>query len=317
MSAKRIASLLASGTEIVCSLGLDDRLVAISHECDHPPHITDRPRVTMTTVNADACSGDIDRQVRRHSAQQTSIYRIDVDKLAALNPDLIVTQAHCEVCAVSDRELSLAARRVPSLLKARAVSLRAATLNGIFADIEGVGDAAGASAAALHLNSSLRARVAAVQQCVSHIPMDQRPRVACVEWLDPVMIAANWIPELIELAGGISGLTRTGRRSSYTDWNSVLAYDPQVIVIMPCGFDLARTLKEWSVLCKLPGWNRLAAVRGGRVYTVDGNAYFNRSGPRMIDSLELLARLIHPDCGSMTNDTMATSWQCASESIDG
>lgn len=295
MIPERIASLLAGGTEIVCGLGLADRLVAISHECDFPVDVLDRPRVTRARIDDRAPSGDIDRQVRDAMADGLPLYEIDADRLAALRPDLVVTQSQCEVCAIDEKDVRAVLASNDAFSDTTLVSLNPTTLDAIFADIIAVGRAADCTAAADEYVVKLRRRVDSVREATRDVADDDRPRVACIEWIDPVMVAANWMPNLIELAGARCDLTRAGDRSAYTSWPDVLADDPDVIIVMPCGFDLSRAIEESATLRCMPGWADLAAVRTGRVFAVDGNAYFNRSGPRIVDSLEILATLIHPD----------------------
>lgn len=307
MSALRIASLLASGTEILYGLGLGDRVVAVSHECDFPPEALGKPRVTFANVNAAAASTDIDAEVKSRLAAGESLYGIDVERLAELSPDLIVTQSQCEVCAVSDKDLARAAAGAPALANVPVVSLNPTTLRAVYADIARVAAAAGVPASGEKYLAELRLRVQRVQDRVAAIPRNDRPRVACVEWIEPLMIAGNWMPELIELAGGECGLARAGERTTYADWNAVRAHDPQVIIVAPCGFDLERTRREAGVLQQLPGWNEIAAVRGGRVYVADGNAYFNRSGPRLFDTLEILSATLHPMKGEASDANQGTA----------
>jgi iron complex transport system substrate-binding protein len=318
MPARRITSLLASGTEIVYALGLGERVVAVSHECDYPADVLSKPRVTKTLVHAAGTSRQIDEQVRGMSAGGAALYEIDTPRLAALRPDLIVTQAQCDVCAVRYADVVCAVETMPELRGTQVVALNPQTYDDIFDDIRRVGQAAGCTAAAERLVGMLTARVAAVSERAggqrgyftlrdagpaerddddagSRPLLSQRPRVVGLEWLDPIMVAGNWMPEMIALAGGVCRLTEAGRHSPYVPWPMVVAEDPEVIIVMPCGFDLKRTLAEAALLPRLPSWGDISAVRAGRVYAVDGNAYFNRSGPRMVDSLEILAHLIHPD----------------------
>lgn len=294
MKPQRIASLLASGTEILHGLGLGDKVVAVSHECDFPPEVAGKPRVTYTRIDVNASSAEIDRQVTQRVAAGNPIYDIDVEGLASLRPDLIVTQAQCEVCAVSHDDVLRAAQEHDALKETVIVALNATTLDEVFEDIVRVGDAAGCPTEAQAYVTNLRNRVEVVRTKAASAAATHRPRVVCLEWIDPVMVAANWMPDLIDLAGGRSELTSSGAKSDYTDWEEVVAFDPEVIVVMPCGFDLSRTLDEARDLPKLSRWSKLTAVTTERVYAVDGNAYFNRSGPRIVDSLEILAELIHP-----------------------
>jgi iron complex transport system substrate-binding protein len=277
MGAERIASLLAAGTEILYGLGLGDRVVAVSHECDHPPAASERPRVTSANLNVEAPSAAIDAEVRELASRGAALYSIDVARLAALRPDLIVTQAQCEVCAVSYDDVQAAIANVEGLSDARVVALNPSSLEGVFDDIRRVASAAGCAERGEALVASLSARVDAVRTRVSHLGAGARPRVICIEWIEPLMVAANWMPELIRLAGGQCDLTRAGEMSGYTRWQDVAAYDPEVIVVAPCGFDLARVRREAGALDRLPGWAGLSAVRHGRVHHADGNALFNRS----------------------------------------
>ena len=295
MSAERIASLLASSTEILHGLGLWDRVVAVSHECDYPAEAASKPRVTMTKIDAAASSDAIDEQVRAMSAAGESLYAIDCPLLAKLRPDLIVTQAQCDVCAVNYEDVVAAVGNEPALHGTRIVALNPTTLEDIFTDIRRVGEAADVNEAADQFVGALRARVAAVQKVTDGLDAADRPRVVCIEWISPLMLAANWTPELVKLAGARCDMMPAGKASEYSSWTNLVAYDPEIIVVMPCGFDLPRTIEESRTLAGLDHWAEITAVREGRVYAVDGNAYFNRSGPRIVDSLEMLAGLVHAD----------------------
>ena len=291
---ERIVSLLASATEILYGLGLGDRVVGVSHECDYPPGVADKPRVTCTTVDAAAASKAIDEQVRACVTAGEPLYRIDVDTLAALAPELIVTQSQCDVCAVSYTDVQQAVSSVDALAQTEVVDLNPTSLDGVFDDILRVARAADCLERGQAFVDALRARVRAVADRTAGLNETERPRVACIEWTDPVMLGGNWMPELVRLAGGRDELTAAGKPSEYCDWAAIVAYNPEVIVVMPCGFDLARAADEGDALAARPGWSALSAVRDGRVHAVDANAYFNRPGPRLVDSLELLAHLIHP-----------------------
>ena len=292
---KRIASLLASGTEILYGLGLGERVVAVSHECDFPEEVRNKPRVTSAKVRSDATSRRIDEQVREMSEKGTPLYEIDVKRLAGLRPDLIVTQSQCDVCAVRYEDVVRVVAEEEGLRGARIVSLNPMTFEGIFDDILRVGEAARCAERAGQTVASLRERVELVRSKTRHLSEQARPRVLCIEWTDPVMVSGNWMPELIEIAGGRCDLVGAGEHSALCDWDSVVAFAPEVIVVMPCGFELERTLSEMRVLAALPEWDALPAVCAGRVHAADGNAYFNRSGPRMIESLEILAGIVHPE----------------------
>jgi len=292
----RIASLLASGTEILYALGLGEQVVAVSHECDYPPAAADKPRVTVSHIAANVTSGQIDQQVRERLAEGAALYGIDAEMLAALAPDLIVTQAQCDVCAVKYADVLNLVHCEPRLQATQVVALNPNTIADIFADIHRVGDATGRVAEARAYVAQLQMRIQAVRAKTDPLPPEQRPRVACLEWLDPLMLAANWMPQLIEWAGGQQPLIdAAGKHSTCTDWQTIIDYDPQVIVVMPCGFDLPRAIQDADVLRSLPGVASMSAVRNGRVVAVDDNAYFNRSGPRIVDSLEILASVLHPE----------------------
>lgn len=289
----RIVSLISSATEILYLLGLGHRVVGVSHECDYPPEIAGQPRLTRSLVDAAASSRAIDDQVRSLSQNTSALYEIDVEQLAALAPDLIVTQAQCDVCAVRYQDVVEAVQRTPVLEGTQILALNPRSIADVLDDIHRIGQATGATARAERAIAALQERIDAVQRTVADAAVPT-PRVACLEWLDPPMLAANWMPELIGWAGGDAGTTRPGEHSSYARWEEIVGFDPEVIVIMPCGFALPRAIAEAQVLPALEGWSQLAAVRTGRVYAVDGNAYFNRSGPRLVDSLEILAHLFHP-----------------------
>ncbi len=291
---ERIVSLISSATEILYLLGAGDRVVGVSHECDYPAEVAGQPRLTRSLVEAAAASRDIDQQVHELAASQSALYSIDVDRLAALRPDVILTQSQCDVCAVRYEDVAAAVRDTPALAGTRIVALNPHTIADVFDDLLQVGRAIGLEQPALAVRAALEARVRAVCEKTAALPREVRPRVACLEWIDPPMLAANWTPELVQMAGGEPELTVPGAHSTYANWEQLVAYDPQVVVIMPCGFDLERSIVEAQVLPGMTGWNRLAAVRDGRVYAADGNAYFNRSGPRLVDSLEILAHLFHP-----------------------
>jgi len=309
MKPQRIASLLASATEILYGLDLGDRVVAVSHECDCPAEAMDKPRVTHTHVHHERSSAQIDAQVHELTAEQTPLYSIDIDQLVSLRPDLIVTQAQCDVCAVRYSDVLDAVASRPELARTHVVALNPHTMDDVLEDIRRVGEATGSSREAAQYVARLQGRIDAVCGATAAMAAASRPRVLAIEWIEPLMVAANWMPQLIEWAGGRQSMTQAGHHSGYSQWEDVRAFDPEVIAIMPCGFDLSRTLQEWGVLRRLPGWEELSAVKQGRVYALDGNAYFNRSGPRMVDSLQILAHLVHPE----RFDPPATAqgaWRC-------
>lgn len=295
MRPQRIVSLLASSTEILYGLGLGDRVVGVSHECDFPEAVRTKPRVTRANIDASASSKIIDEQVRESTACGAPLYSIDTVLLTSLRPDLIVTQSQCDVCAVDYKDVVRTVQSIDALRATRIVSLNPTTLEAVFDDIARVGVVADCQEAAHSYVERLRNRVETVREKTGHVPPAERPRVLCIEWIDPVMVAANWMPDLIAVAGGRCDLSRAGDRSAHADWPAVVAFDPEVLIVMPCGFDLPRAVAESAALTTRPGWEDFAAVRERRVFAVDGNAYFNRSGPRIVDSLEILAALVHPD----------------------
>jgi len=288
----RICSLLPSATEIAFALGLGDEVVGVTHECDYPPEAKKRRVVVKSVIDPEwQDSGEIDRLVREHVQKKKSIYTIDLPSFQAAAPDFILTQDLCDVCALDYNDVIEAAR---SLARApKIVSLAPANLSDVLRDIESVGAAVGKKGEAETLVNELKQRIARVRERASS--SDTRPRVACIEWLDPIYNAGHWVPEMVELAGGIDGLARKGEASKQIEWSTVREFTPEVVVLMPCGFDVQRSLKEASLLSRLDGWSKLPAVKAGNVYAVNGSAYFNRSGPRLIDGLEILAQIVLPE----------------------
>lgn len=290
----RIVSLLPSATEIVCAVGLRDALVGRSHECDFPPGVECLPALCEPKVHIHGASAEIDCDVRRLVADGLSVYRVDAERLRALAPDVIVTQTQCEVCAVSEADV-VAATCDWAGSGVCIISLAPARLDDVLADIERVGAALGVPERGTAVVAGLRERLGALGARTRGLPQpDLPPRVACIEWLDPLMAAGNWVPELVELAGGRNLFGAAGDHSPWLEWDAVRAADPEAIVAMPCGFDLARTRGEMVSLERLPGWDALRAVRTGRVAVVDGHQYFNRPGPRLVESAEILAEILHP-----------------------
>jgi len=314
---QRIASLLASGTELVCALGLGERLVARSHECDFPAWVTRLPAVSRPTFDIAGSSGEIDARVREQLRAGAPLYEIDETLLASLAPDVIVTQTHCEVCAVSPGDIpTWDPQRVPDpprwgsggeaacaptrshgapakLERRQVVALDTGTVDGILDGFQNVAGVLGAGDAGLALVAGIRARLAALAERTRALT-GPRPAVACLEWIEPLFAMGNWGPELIALAGGTCALGVAGAHSTTLAWQALRAADPDVIVVAPCGFGVERTLAEMPTLAALPGWGELAAVRAGRVFVADGNLYFNRSGPLLFDTPEILAEILHP-----------------------
>jgi iron complex transport system substrate-binding protein len=288
----RIVTLLPSATEIAFALGLGDQVVAVSHECDYPPAARERPAVTRSPLHGHALSSaEIDRRTTEQLREGGTLYYLDADRLRDLAPDLILTQELCDVCAVAQPEVKRAVRQLGTA--PRVLSLEPNTLDDVLATIEAVGAATGREAKAAVLVAELQARIARVREGAAAVAA--RPRVFCLEWTDPPWVAGHWVPEIVALAGGADMLGGVGQPSVRIAWERVREAAPEVVVLMPCGYDLARTLAERDVVQALPGWDELPAVRAGRVYAVDGSSYFNRPGPRLVDGLELLAHLFHPD----------------------
>ncbi len=287
----RIVSLLPSATEIVCSLGLGDQLVAVTHECDYPAFVRGLPKATRTLIPKDAPSGEIDRLVREKLSGQRALYTLDLETLEALRPDLIVTQALCDVCAVAAEEVEDASCRLPG--RPPVVNLEPETLDEVYGAIQLVAEAAGIAARGEETVRGLKARVAAVVERSASVR--HRPRVVLLEWLDPPFSCGHWSPQLVRLAGGQELLGREGQKSRTLTWEKVTAAEPEVVFVACCGFDLERTLADTDALRNAPEWRALPAVRTGRVYLADGSQYFSRPGPRLVDSLEILAHALHPD----------------------
>jgi len=286
----RVVTLIASATEIVCALGCRDRLVGRSHECDFPPDVRDLPALTEPKFPTDGTSYEIDQRVKAIVQEGTSVYRVFADQLAELEPDVIVTQDQCEVCAASlaDVEKALCDWTGRPM---RIVSLQPNGLADIWGDILKVAGALGIEAHGEALVSDLRQRMTAVQEQVTAQP--KRPRVACIEWVDPLMAAGNWVPELVEMAGGENLFGEAGKHAPWMNWDELATADPDVIVVLPCGYDIARSVQDMPILEAKPGWGDLRAVREGRVLIADGNQYFNRPGPRVAESLEIMAEILH------------------------
>jgi iron complex transport system substrate-binding protein len=287
----RIVSLLPSATEIICELGLRDQLVGVTHECDYPRSVMSLPKVTKTLIPMDATSREIDALVRDKLGAQSALYSLDMETLERLAPDLIVTQALCDVCAVAEDEVKNAACLLPT--GPRVVNLEPETLGEVLACIRQVARAVGDESLADPVIDRLQGRVDAVIARARRVRA--RPRVALLEWLDPPFSTGHWNPELIRLASGVDGLGREGERSVTLRWDQVIEWQPEVVIISCCGFTAERALEETHVLRDVTGWSELPAVRDGRVYVTDGASYFSRPGPRLVDSLELLAHVIHPD----------------------
>ncbi len=298
----RIVSLLPSATEIVCALGLRDALVGVSHECDFPAGVAGLPVLTSAKLDASRTSGEIDRDVRKLLEQGLGIYRIDVDALRTLAPDLIVTQDQCDVCAVSYGDVQTAVRAI-ARPGTEIVSLRPSRLDDVWRDVETVADAAGVASRGHDLATALRSRVTDLAERTARLPKE---RLACLEWFTPLMAAGNWVPDLAAAAGATCELAEPGAHSSWLDWQALVDARPDVLCAMPCGFTLSRTVGELRDLLREPRWQDIPAVRSGRVFALDGSSYFNRPGPRLAESAEILAGVLHPaDLGHLVPDGAA------------
>jgi iron complex transport system substrate-binding protein len=287
----RIASLLASGTEIVAALGLQELLVGISHECDYPAQVLDRPRLSRPRFDPSGLdSGEIDLAVRRAMTEHGSVYEVDGDALERLSPDLVLTQAVCEVCAVPTPGVRdvVSARGLPT----EVLSLDAHTVEEIFATITDVGRAAGAEGRADALVNELRARLGRVAAAVAGAP---HPKVLAIEWLDPPFAPGHWVPEMIALAGGENLLGEAGGHSRQVSWEALEDLDPDVLVVMPCGYGIEASRADADRHAERLARVAPRAIHEGRAHVVDGSSYFNRSGPRVVDGVEILAELLHPE----------------------
>jgi iron complex transport system substrate-binding protein len=286
----RICSLLPGATEILYLLGLGDRIVGVTHECDHPAEAKEKPVVVRSVFNADRMTGlEIDRKVAEILQAGKGLYTIDVEKLIAAAPDLILTQGLCDVCALDYNEVIKVARQLPR--KPEILSLSPGSLSEILDDVERIGAATGCESRARAVSLELRRRI----ERVGLREPGFRPRVVCLEWFDPIYVAGHWVPEMVALAGGFDVLGRKGEPSFKVEWPRVAAANPDIFLLMPCGFDVRRTVKESTPLTRLEGWNDLRAVKAGNVYALNGSAYFSRPGPRLVNGLEILAQLLHAD----------------------
>ncbi len=288
----RVVSLLPSATEVVCALGLGEALVGVTHECDYPASVSGLPRLTASRVSHETMtSAEIDHAVRSQLDGHGSIYDLDEEKMRELRPDLILTQELCEVCAVSYKQVERAARMFET--DVRVVSLEPNTIEDIFENIHTVGRLTGRVAQADELVSHLRTRLDRVAAALEGV--EKRPRTLMLEWLEPAFAPGHWVPEQVMIAGGDHAFGRAGQPSVTTTAAEISAYAPEVIVLIPCGYykeDILRQLPQ----ARLPeGWDELPAVRSGEVWAVDATSYFSRPGPRVVDGVEILARILHPE----------------------
>jgi iron complex transport system substrate-binding protein len=288
----RVCSLLPAATEIAFALGLGDGVVGVTHECDYPAEARLKPIVVRSLIDSNRMtSREIDQWVGERMRNSQGLYTIDEERLREAAPDVILTQGLCDVCAIDYEEVVSASKTL--LKKPTIVSLTPNCLSDVLDDVARVGEATGQSKKAEQIIHDLEQRISAVRDNAAKLSV--RPRVACLEWFDPIYAAGHWVPEMVELAGGHYVLGRKGELSAKMDWNKVVKFAPHVIVLMPCGFDVQRTLQEAPALKRLEDWEELPAVKAGKVVAVNGHAFFSRPGPRLVDGLEILAHIIHPD----------------------
>jgi iron complex transport system substrate-binding protein len=287
----KIVSLLPSATEIVYELGLGDRVVGVSHDCDWPSEVLKKSKLSQALVHSEMPSAEIDHIVRERIHTGLSVYHIDAELLQKLEPDLVLTQELCEVCAPSFDDV----RQAVKLLRGQPqiVSLEPHTLEDIFDNILTIGEITRCQAKAQQVVAQLNQRVARVRTQTEKLA--HRPTVCCIEWLEPIMVGGHWVPQMVEYAGGEDWLGEIGQPSRYADWEEIQTYNPAIIVLMPCGFSIERTLREIDLLTELDGWEELSAVKENRVFLVEASAYFNRPGPRIVTGLEISAEIIHPE----------------------
>ena len=292
VAAQRIVSFLPSATEMICALGLGDRLMGITHECDYPAEIAGKPIVVRSVLPIESMSqSEIDSAVTERLRNGLSLYRVDETLMREISPDLILTQDLCQVCAPSGNEVSQLLRSLPT--KPQILWLTPKSIEQIFDNVRDLGEATGLLPKAEILIAAGRARLEKIANVVRNV--SSRPRVFCMEWIDPVYCCGHWVPEMVEIAGGIDKLGRKGTDSVRILWEDVLQWRPEVMIVMPCGFGLAKAAVMARQLSTYPGWADLPAVRDNRVYVVHANSYFARPGPRIVEGTELLAHILHPD----------------------
>ena len=303
MVSPRIVSLLPSATEIVAALGFADHLVGRSHECDFPPGVENLPVCSSTKIPVHATSYEIHERVKEIVAEGLSVYRVDADRLRELQPDLILTQTQCAVCAVTPRDLDQALCTWTGV-QPQILSLEPNNLDDVWSDFRHVGEALAVLPQTNQLIDALTKRLAAIGENAG--AARSRPAVAAIEWLGPLMAGGNWMPELIEIAGGRCLFAKPGEHSPWLDWARLIEADPEVILLLPCGFKIAQTVADLTLLTENPAWPNLRAVSRGRVYLIDGHHFFNRPGPRLVESAEIVAEILHPE--RFNFDHRGTGW---------
>jgi len=288
----RIVSLLPAATEILYAVGAGNAVVGVTHECDFPAEAAKKPALIRPRVDPSALPAEVDRQVRELVGRGENIYALDTDLLLRLQPDLIVTQDLCDVCAISADDLAAALLRFPAGNRPRVVSFTPRSLDDVWKGVREIAEAADCASEGRALAESLALEAATVRQAVADAA--PRPRVLCLEWFDPPYAAGHWVPEMVRLAGGIDVLGREGAPSFGIQWQEAISAQPEILLLMSCGYDLERNIHVWRSTNLPPGWDEVPAVRNDRVYAVDANAYFSRPGPRLSEGLALLAALLHP-----------------------
>ena len=288
---KRVLSLLSSTTEIIYALGCGDRLVGRSHECDYPEEVSELPICTIPKFNVDGTSREVDDEVKSLVQSALSIYYINEKLLKELKPDIIFTQSQCEVCAVSVSDVENALKNITGL-SSRVISVEPNSIEDIFNDILTIAEILNVRKKGKELVELIKAKIDSTEKIVYQ---KSSPSVAAIEWIDPLMAAGNWVPQLIRVAGGKNLFGEAGKHSPWMKYNDLVEQDPEIIIVMPCGYDIKKSLIEIKTLESKKGWGSLKAVRNRNVYITDGNQFFNRPGPRIIESLEILLEIIHPD----------------------
>ena len=289
---KRIVSLLPSCTEIICKLGFREHLVGISHECDYPNSISGLPVLTKARLSPEGTSIEINQSVTDLLQRGLSVYDVDASLLKSLSPEIIVTQAQCEACAVSlDQVQDIVSNW--TLNQTEIISLEPNNLNEVWLGFDIIAKTMDAPESSSILKSEINERFKLLKDKLKGT--EQKPTVLCIEWIEPIMVAANWVPELVGLAGGRNVMSVSGTDSNFCSWDEIKQTNPDIIIMMPCGFGIKRTFEDIHYLQNRKGWQELKAVKENKVFVVDGNQYFNRPGPRLVDSAEILAEVIHPE----------------------
>jgi iron complex transport system substrate-binding protein len=289
---KKIVTLIPSATEIVAFLGMKDSIVGRSHECDYPKELNKIIKLTSPKINVDGTSGQIHKQINTILENSLSVYKVDVNELRKLEPDIIITQAHCEVCAVSLSEVEkIVVKHLNE--KTKIISLQPNSLDEVFSDIKKVGN--GLSINEKTVNNLIKPLEERIKNIKDISQRQKKITTACVEWMDPLMAAGNWIPEMVEISGGEDIFGKSGKDSHWINFDEIKNYDPEIIIFLPCGYDIKKTTKELENLLIIDNkWKNLSAFKNKQFYVVDGNQFFNRPGPRLMESLEIFAEIIHP-----------------------